>query len=532
MYEAYVDGALFYSTAADDEAFAVSSTSLKQEINKAGSFECTVMPSNQCYGKFQQMKSVIECYRDGALLFYGRVTETSTDINRKKKIYAEGAYGYLLDSVQTPQDGVKLTPTELLNKLLAAHNEQVEDYKKFTLRNITIAEKDTSRSWDIDGDRTQEALENMLLDLFSGYFMVGRLDDGTNYLDYLAEPTDVLDQPIEVGLNMIDLNDKEESSDLFTVLRPLGDNNITIESVAGTPYIESAEKVEKYGRIVKSLTFNKSTAADLYTAAQAYMAKWCQPPARTVTMNAVDLATLGYSYERFKMGTKVRAISDMHDLDVTLYCKAITCDLQQDHKSSVSLTDRLDDDSDESTSSSSSAASTKRSSSSSGSGGGSFFKDKVSQCFTNTNNILRMHEDEITINASKTLNLEAEVINIGKTVDEVQIDLDNAKVNINDDLVDIRSDIVNVKKAYIADLDATKSDITWLHSLSITCHDITAIGGTSYIKGNAVIQGRTLIQGQLNIDTNGGSFVFLGNKIQLVTKTIEGTAITYLGRVL
>ncbi len=523
MYEAYVDSNLFYSTDANDEAFAISSATVNLEVSKAGSMQFTVLPSNQCYDKFNRMISIVECYRNGVLIFRGRVTELSTDVNRKRKVYAEGLYGFLLDSVQLPADSLTATPREVLQRLVDTHNEQTEEYKHFVIGNVTVEGMDTSRTWSLDGgDNTQESIENNLIDLLGG-FTVARYENGVNYLDYLKEPDETsspADQAVVLGLNMIDLTDSQTTDDLFTVLLPLGTDNITIESVTGSKFIEIPDGVAKYGRIVKSVSFNTTDKNKLLSEANLYISKWYMPETRSVTMNAVDLSQLGYSYERFKIGERVRVQSDPHELDITLLCQAIEYDMQSDYKSELTLVDRLDQD-DSSSSSSSSAASSKRSSSSSGSGGGSFLKDTITRHLSEYNNVFGIHDENISLVAQKQITMMADIIKIGSDLYETSVDLNNVKVDINNSLVSIENDIVRVQNAYVAKLQALQADISWLNSQAIVCKSLTT-------SENAAIRGYITVSGNVNF-ARSSAIKWGDYKFVRMSTTISGVTINYIG---
>lgn len=521
MYEAYVDGNLFYSTDANDEAFAISSSTVNLEVSKSGSMQFTVIPSNQCYDKFNRMTSIVECYRNSVLIFRGRVTELSTDINRKRKIYAEGIYGFLLDSVQLPADSLTATPREVLQRLLDAHNEQTEDYKHFAIGNVTVEGIDTPRTWSLDGgDNTQESIENNLIDLLGG-FTVARYENGVNYLDYMKEPDEnsaAADQAVVLGLNMIDLTDSQATDDLFTVLLPLGTNNITVESITGSKFVEIPEGVAKYGRIVKSVSFNTTDKNKLLSEANLYISKWYMPETRSLTVNAVDLSQMGYSYERFKIGERVRVQSDPHELDLTLLCQAIEYDMQSDYKSQLTLVDRLEQ---EDSSSSTTSASSKRSSSSSGSGGGSFLKDTITRHLSEYNNTFGIVDENISLIAHKQLTIIADIVKMGSDLYETKLDMNNMKIDINDSLVEIEDDIVRIQNAYVAKLQALQADISWLNSQAIACKSLTTSEYAS-IRGYITVGG--------NVTFARGSAIKWGNYTFVrMSKTISGVTIDYIG---
>lgn len=211
------------------------------EMGKAGSFEFTMNPGHPYFEAFKQMKTIFRFEYDGDTLFRGRVLTIDTNqFTGVKKVHCEGDLAFFLDS---QQEGIsdnkrpKTTALAYLTGLINAHNSQMnEDMpdKKFVLGEVpgkyssAIAE---SQKVNPDNDYrygsgswrdTQSAL-NELSDAFGGFFRT-RYQNGTVYLDWLDNyfSTEIIDQPMELGENMIDINSSSEVNNIFTALIPVG----------------------------------------------------------------------------------------------------------------------------------------------------------------------------------------------------------------------------------------------------------------------------------------------------------------------
>lgn len=113
------------------------------------------------------------------------------------------------------------------------------------------------------------------------------------------------------------------------MLIPLGDENLTIESVnGGSDELVDATAVAKYGRIVKTHVFDSVTnATTLLENAQRYLANNVNVPV-TVTVKAVDMHMVDGNITPIYVGDVVRVTSVPHDQSGTLTCTKIEYDLE------------------------------------------------------------------------------------------------------------------------------------------------------------------------------------------------------------
>ena len=151
-------------------------------------------------------------------------------------------------------------------------------------------------------------------------------------------------QIIRFGENILDLVREVRGENVATVLVPLGaadeetGEKLTVKSVNdGLDYIEDAEAIETYGRIVKTVEYDDVTvASNLLTKGYAELAKMSKPTI-TLTMTAVDLHLVDVNIERIKIGDSIRVLSEPHGIDEYMIVQKLQLDFQHPENSVVTL---------------------------------------------------------------------------------------------------------------------------------------------------------------------------------------------------
>ncbi len=324
IYRVYCDGNLLYHTRMG--SLMIHNPSLELEVNKTGSFVFTVQQDHPYYDLIRKLKSIITVYQDDFLLFRGRVLNDEVGWHNERQVSCEGELAFLLDSIQRPYDHTG-SITDFLSMLIANHNAQVDAEKQFTLGNVTVADpNDYIVRSDIDHTTTWDVIQKKLLDMLGGYIIV-RHQDGKHYLDYLSSINVLSPQKIIFGQNLLDLKRIRKGEDIATVVIPLGaklkdaegkdtEQRLTIETVnGGVDYVQDADAIAQYGRIVKTVIFDDVTDANnLLTKGKAHLADSVKLP-ETVELTAADLAATGQDIASFHVATMVDAISDPHGLN-------------------------------------------------------------------------------------------------------------------------------------------------------------------------------------------------------------------------
>lgn len=348
MYDVYANGESIYDPT--NSSLYLFSPKVKLEFGKAGSFEFVIPPSNVYYDSLNQMKTVITVEDDaGVEIFRGRILNISRDFNNLKTVYCEGDLAYLVDSVQKGEK-YEGTTHALFRKIIQKHNSMVESNKRFTVGNITIDDrpvKITGKSEESDNtgnidykqialdsiadnwNSSYDCIQNWIIDYCGGYLQTRRVGS-TTYIDLLNNHDNTIDAKVTFGVNMLDLTEEAsiEDDDFFTVLIPLGDENLTIKTVNNnSEELINTDLVKRYGRIVRTHVFsNVSQPTTLLENAKRYMAFNKEPPI-TVTVKAIDMHFIDSNEATIYVGDYIKIVSKPHDISRRLVCTEIEYDL-------------------------------------------------------------------------------------------------------------------------------------------------------------------------------------------------------------
>lgn len=344
MFQIYAGNSLVYEPG--DADLVLLTPKLTLEMGKAGSLEFTVPAGHPHIDILKQLTSPVAVDLDGERIFRGRVLSGSRTFYNQREIYCEGVLSYLVDSVQKAEKFDGKTHA-LFRKIIANHNARMPAEKQFTVGNITVPDQDIhllGQSDDItrydysqiainsivdNWNTTYDYIETCLISYCGGYLMV-RQENGVNYIDWVSDYTSTATQEIVFGENLLDLTDETTAEDIFTVLIPLGDNNLTVKSVnQNSDEIVDAEKVAKYGRIIRTNVFSNVTSAQtLLENGRRYLANNGDVPS-TLTLTAVDLHNVYPDIKAIHLGDRVYIRSDPHELSQYLTCTKIEYDLEK-----------------------------------------------------------------------------------------------------------------------------------------------------------------------------------------------------------
>ena len=376
IWEVYMDGTyktgkLIHSTGMDDGSLHILDGKLSLEIGEPGSFSFSVTPHHIYYNNFTPYKTTVTVYQEGVELFRGRVTRYSTDINCQRQIECEGDLAYLKDVI-FPNSEINTKDRKLSDAFgyfISLYNKfgklTAESPRYFVPGDVSISKasyKVKVSEWlGTEKSETEftdaRSLIDEFLNTFGGYLRTKRKSNGYVALEYISGYTDVNSQELVYGENLLELSIDTETSDLFTVLIPLGngdsesDEALTIASAAtvNDKTVKNAtlthtkgskwqnrelvweEGVARHGRVIKQQSFNGiNTAKELLERSVAYFRECIAGYAGNYTVKAVDLHYVDPSYRPIYLGQKVRIISDLHGVDTIdqpLTCMRIDYDL-------------------------------------------------------------------------------------------------------------------------------------------------------------------------------------------------------------
>lgn len=356
MFHIYANGKSIYNPLLDD--LIVIEPKCSSEMGKAGSLEFRVPPTNKYYDSFTELKTIVTLFDENELLFRGRVFTKEKQFDNTLILYCEGDLSFLVDSVQK-NEAYSGTAKNLFSKLIDNHNNMVDASKQFQVGQITIEDRDVVISGQSDviqeyetgnfdykqiainattGEwaSTYDYIQNNLIQYCGGYLRT-RYVNGVNYIDWLSDNFGATTQPIEFGVNLLDLNEHLSAENVYTVLIPLGNENLTLEPLTGSPELVDTELVEKYGRIVRTHVFDSVTEPQtLLENAVRFMETDMKLPV-TVTVKAVDMHMLNGEIQPIRLGNLVRIKSQPHNVVRDLVCTGIEYDIERPDQTSYTF---------------------------------------------------------------------------------------------------------------------------------------------------------------------------------------------------
>lgn len=348
MFYIYANGKSIFQPM--DNSLSLFTPKLTLEMGKAGALSFQIPPSNRYYNALPQLTTMITVEMDDVEIFRGRILTNNRNFNNVRTVYCEGDLAYLVDTVQKAEryNGKTHDP---FRKIIEAHNKRAGADKQFLVGDITIENRDVVLSGKSDEVQDEETgkfdykqiainsiadewqnsfdfIQNCLIDYTGGYLRTRR-QNGKTYIDLLLDYGNTATQDIEFGKNMLDLTEEVSAEDVFTVLIPLGDENLTIESVNnGSDELVDATAVERYGRIVKTHVFDSvNTPETLLENGRRFLASNVNVPV-TLTVKAVDMHLVDPNASPIYVGDKVHLISAAHGMADELVCTKIEYDLE------------------------------------------------------------------------------------------------------------------------------------------------------------------------------------------------------------
>ena len=466
IYRIYIDDTLVHRSDITDENYQLVGITLDVEMGKSPSLKFTIPPSHPKKSLLKNFLSRFRVKEDELVLAEGRLFDSRQDIYNQVEWQAEGSLSYLTDSY-IPATKVEETIKALFTRYVNEHNSRVEDYKKFTVGQITIDNADTEKvKVNNDGYRyTADAIQNDLIDSYGGYLRT-RYENGVRYLDYLKDYGHKTTQTIEYKKNLIDFALEVNPEDVFTYLIPTGDSNLKINDVNnGKDYIEVEGAKAKWGNkyLLKSFS-GISDASTLLKEAKQYIKNHYEELPESLEITAIDLKFLGVDVESIHVGDVVRVISTPNGVDKDYTCSAISYNLSQFGKTKYTLGKPKQDFTkkyNQNSSSTSSAINDTNSSLGRTNGRLSETQSKLEKYITATDDTLALMHENILLNANH-IEANAKQIELNATLDadkftQVSVELDaiNATLALKAEAEDVEKNFNSVE----VKLDAMEGEI-------------------------------------------------------------------------
>lgn len=338
MYVITSDGIPIYNSATPVPGYKVVSPKLSVSKGSAGKLTFTIPPTNINQNVPVDLASTILVYKNGVELWEGRILSEESDFRNNRKVTCEGSFGYFNDSVQPLQHYVNDSVAQYLEALIAFHNRQVSDNRKFQIGNVDVTSESYAKDRYTNYESTMDCISDMNENL-KGHIRIRKVN-GIRYVDYLSDEYERdTNQVIQFGKNLLDFSTNFDLDDLATVIVPLGaaldpspveDMSIprTIESVNdGKNYLESDSAIDTYGRIVKTVEYSEITDLNqLKTEGQKYLTDH-QFSSMKLTCDAFDLKDIGVNVDDLRLLDRVRVLSPFHGMDRQFIITQIDYDL-------------------------------------------------------------------------------------------------------------------------------------------------------------------------------------------------------------
>lgn len=346
MYTITCDGSLLHSP--EINSTMVINPVLTLADSEAGKLEFTVPPTHPLYFSIEYLASEIIVYRDGTEIWSGRPIEVTIDFWKQKIVICEGELAYLNDTTQPPAEYHDIPVRTFLETLIAKHNAKVASNHQFTVGVVTIADPNDSLYRYTNWESTLECIYDKLIKRIGGHVRI-RKENGTRYIDVLADSPRTSDQIIQFGSNLLDFTQNFDLDDLSTVIVPLGkrldthtiaalEDYVTVESVnGGSPYVASSTAVDTYGWIEEVVHWDDvGVPANLLRKAQQYLSD-VQFANMILKVSAVDLHNVDVNIDTIEILDSIRVISTPHGLDRFFPVSKRTIPLMEPDKETLTL---------------------------------------------------------------------------------------------------------------------------------------------------------------------------------------------------
>ena len=309
-YEIKTGNTLIYSSFRLNEDFAATNIKLTEEINKVPSMTFDLPPNNQT--ELEVMKDEVTMFRNGGMIFRGRVTQRKKKSNKFTAYTVEGDLGYLHDILVRPYSSQSMSEQDYFESFFGesgtssgtynSHATAARRFVKGTNQGDTGANTVYLPENNSYPDCFKELTEH--LDIYNGGYIKTRHVENngtwTHYIDFVKPPLTVGSQKILYAQNILDINDDDDGRDIVTHFIPLGktvDKKRTTLETAYTPdYIEADSAViSDYGIIERTEDYSEveDTSTLEEFATHDFDAMGLTAKTRAVKVKAIDISIVG-----------------------------------------------------------------------------------------------------------------------------------------------------------------------------------------------------------------------------------------------
>lgn len=342
MIQVYADGVLVYDSRLEE--YDLVGLKVTTGLNVGGTAEIVMNEGHPAYNSFVAYKTIVTIYRDGVLRFRGRALYPADNFLGQRTITCEGEMCLLRDSINRPYL-YQASPRSIFVTLINAHNGQTDDFKKFTVGDVTVVDPNDYIRLESESAETIFDTLNKAVERVGGYIVFTEGDNGERVINWLADLNTRNDQIIEFGENLLDFTRTgANTTSLLTGLVPYGAKDektkkrLTIESVnGGKDYILANDALRVRGTIFGTATWDDvEKPLTLLGKALDYLDE-CKVFITSLTLTALDLSYMDKSIDSFSVGDEIRVISAPHGVDEYFQLATLTEDLLQPEQSRITL---------------------------------------------------------------------------------------------------------------------------------------------------------------------------------------------------
>lgn len=352
----YNDG---IATEIHGEKAKLKSGSLAMAIGNAiDSFTFTLIPSNPGFNLLRDYKTLVTIYNThtNKYEFYGRVLYSSPEMDSSgaitKEVVCESYLGFLCDSRQRYVEEKNWTVRELWQHIIDVHNEQTEEYKHFTLGEVTAEDTNDNLYLGIQREDSWQTIKSKLIEKIGGEVRF-RVVDGVTHIDHFAEIGTTRATKIALSRNMKAIRQENDPTAFISRLIPLGaklldengnetEERLTISSVNnGIEYIEDLDAKEEHGIRVDYAYFDDVTDADnLKSKAEKFLIENNRVKVK-YSITALDLSLLGLDIDEFSVGDYYPIENSLLGINDVARVIKKTVDVNIETSSSIEIGDRF-----------------------------------------------------------------------------------------------------------------------------------------------------------------------------------------------
>ena len=269
-------------------------------------FEFTFNINNKYYQKIEPIIHFIQILdvTRNKEIFYGRVAKITNKMEASgsfsQTLLAEDEKAFLYDSVQTYMKPTRMTVSAYLQKILDAHNKQVEAHKQFRLGEVNVVDNgDLLRG--LGYQSTADTIKEKLLDRLGGTLTlrrVGNIKSATRDIDI----SELFTRIVPVGQDIEDTSntDIEVGTDFS---RP----KYTIEKVnGGKNYLDDEALMKKFGLNTGIVEFSNVKDPSILKRRGLQWLKDQSLMLVTWTVEAIELGLLDKRYELITLGNSYK----------------------------------------------------------------------------------------------------------------------------------------------------------------------------------------------------------------------------------